>query len=54
MGGVSPIPFVAIDAWARRSEVSGEAFTRLQRLIRAMDAVWLEDAAQKGKAAAKR
>lgn len=54
MGGVSPIPFLAIDAWARRSEVSGEAFARLQRLIRAMDAVWLEDAAQKAKAAAKR
>ncbi|WP_245259732.1 hypothetical protein [Methylopila sp. 73B] len=50
MGGVSSIPFLAIDAWARRHSVGGDGFTRLVRLVRAMDRVWVEDAAIRAKA----
>lgn len=50
MGGVSQIPFTAIDRWASRFGVEGDAFGRLLRLIRAMDGVWLEDVQRRTKA----
>ncbi|MFC3693129.1 phage tail assembly chaperone [Chenggangzhangella methanolivorans] len=40
MGGAGAIPFGAIDAWARRYNVSGDAFDRLKDLIGRMDRVW--------------
>lgn len=36
------IPFAAVDAYARRFCVAGEAFDTFHRLIGAMDAAWLE------------
>lgn len=37
MGGVSRIPFSAIDLWARRYEVDGEEFDLFVTLIAAID-----------------
>src|SRR4051794_11991357 len=42
MGGVLPLTFSAIDAYARRFGIEGEAFDRFIILIRALDGVWVE------------
>ena len=51
-GGASPIPFGAVDRWARRYEVGGDHFDRLVRMVRALDAAWLKDYARRMKEAA--
>lgn len=42
MGGVLPLSFGAIDAYARRYGIEGEAFDRFVTLVRALDGVWVE------------
>lgn len=43
MEGASPVPWTAIDAWARRHGIAGDGFDRLVELIERMDAVWMKD-----------
>src|SRR5438874_1197361 len=42
MGGVLPLSFGALDAYARRYGIEGEAFDRFVILVRALDSVWVE------------
>ena len=46
--GVGPIPWVAMDRYARRYGVAGEDFDRFRQLIRALDEVFMAHA-NKGK-----
>lgn len=48
-GGESPIAFVAIDAYARRYGIEGEAFDRFIGLINAIDDEWLSWKAERAK-----
>lgn len=48
-GGESPISFVAIDAYARRYGIDGEAFDRFVSLINAVDDEWLGWKAERAK-----
>lgn len=41
MGGVSFIPFTAIDRWAARHEIDGGEFEHLRQLLHEMDAEYL-------------
>lgn len=52
MGGETPIPFTAIDAWARRYRVPDSEFDMARRLILAMDGVHLEIVARRAREAA--
>ena len=48
MGGCGPIPWSSIDQYASRHGIDDpDAFERFERLIRAQDRVYLEDAAEK-------
>lgn len=48
--GLGPVPWSAIDGYARRYQVTDEAqFDVLVRFIRAMDATLLEDFAERSK-----
>lgn len=42
LGGETPIPFVAYDAYARRYGVEGEAFETFHFFMTALDTEWLE------------
>ncbi len=42
MGGALPLSFTAIDTYARRYGIEGEAFDHLLILVRSLDAAWLE------------
>lgn len=54
-GSVGPIPFQAIDAYARRTGIVDlDEFDRFQRMITEMDGVWLAEARRKQEAAAKK
>ncbi|TDR90290.1 phage tail assembly chaperone [Enterovirga rhinocerotis] len=54
-GSVGPIPFQALDAYARRCGIIDiDEFDRLHRLIGAMDKVWLDDARRRQEAEARR
>lgn len=44
MGGVLPIPFSAIDRYAKRFGIEGEAFDLFLAQIRSLDGVWVEAA----------
>jgi hypothetical protein len=46
-GGCSRIAYSAIDRWAVRRGVAGEAFERLKRTIWAMDRVWRDERARR-------
>lgn len=48
-GGESPIGFVAIDAYARRYGIDGDAFDRFMRLVNAIDDEWLGWKAERAK-----
>lgn len=52
MGGETPIPFLAIDAWARRYRIADADFDMARRLILAMDGVHLEIVARRAREAA--
>lgn len=41
MGGQFPLPFVAVDTYARRYGIAGDDFDLLLRLLTAMDAEYL-------------
>ena len=43
MSGAGPIPFSAIDAWARRYGCRGDAFRDLHTKIRFMDEVYADE-----------
>lgn len=50
LGGVGPIPFVAIDRYAERFGVApGDDFVRFHALLKRMDATFLEHMAEKAK-----
>lgn len=52
MGGVSRIPFSAIDAWARRHDIVDEEFDLYRKLIAELDdefVGWLAEEAEKRK-----
>ena len=50
LGGVGPIPFVAIDRYAERFGVApGDDFVRFHTLLKRMDATFLEHMAEKAK-----
>lgn len=49
-GGVAGIPFVAIDAYARRYGIEGEDFAVLSKLIRICDAEFVAVMNEKAKA----
>lgn len=51
MGGESPISFMALDAYARRYSIEGEAFDRFLTFMSALDDEWLEYQAKKAKEA---
>lgn len=53
MGGCTPIPFTAIDAWARRHGLDDEAFDLLLSTIRALDAVFCAHAREQAEKSAK-
>jgi len=43
MGGVEmPIPFIAVDAYARRNGIVGEGFDRLLRFVSVIDFAYLD------------
>jgi len=41
-GTLGPIPWTAVDAYANRYGIKGEAFERFHRFITAMDGIYLE------------
>lgn len=41
-GVALPLPFSAVDTYARRYGITGTAFDHLLLLLRALDGVWLE------------
>jgi hypothetical protein len=47
MGGQMPISFMALDAYARRYGIEGEAFDRFHVFMSAIDAEWLAYAESK-------
>lgn len=51
MGGETPISFVALDAYARRYGIEGEAFDRFHQFMTAIDGAWLDHVAERAKAA---
>lgn len=54
MGGCGPIPFLAIDAYARRYEIEGaDDFQRFHALLQRMDHAYLEWAAEQARQSAK-
>ncbi len=54
MGGAGPIPWTAIDRYADRHGLDDpDVFDEFRRLIRAQDRVYLDDVAEKMKAASK-
>lgn len=42
MGGETPISFIALDAYARRYSIEGEAFERFLTFMTAIDDEWQE------------
>ncbi|MBK5958118.1 hypothetical protein CCR97_08295 [Rhodoplanes elegans] len=50
MGGAGPIPWLALDRWAGRAGLDGDDFDRLVRMVRAVDAEWLADQAERAEA----
>lgn len=50
MGGVPGIPFMAIDAYARRFDIGGDDFAVLLKLVRVCDAEFIAVMAEKAKA----
>lgn len=40
-GAMGHIPWRAIDCWAVRYAIGGEQFTRLKRIVEALDGAWL-------------
>ncbi|MBN9242429.1 MAG: hypothetical protein J0I98_06515 [Mesorhizobium sp.] len=50
-GGQTPISFMALDGYARRYGIEGEAFERFLAFMNQIDDEWLEYAAQDSKAA---
>lgn len=40
MSAIGPIPWTALDAWARRHGITGEAFEDFVLLIAALDSAW--------------
>ena len=44
-----PIPWTAVDRYAERHGYSGEGFTYLLQMVRAMDAVYLEHSRRKAR-----
>lgn len=49
MGGETPISFMALDAYARRYGIEGEAFERFIIFMTAIDEEWLEYQAKQDK-----
>ena len=49
-GGEGPISFVALDTYARRYGIEGEAFDRFLTFMTQLDDEWLEYAARNNKA----
>lgn len=47
LGGAGPIPWTAIDAWARRFDITGTGFDELVHLVRAADGVALSHMSKK-------
>lgn len=41
IGGLGPIPWTALDSYARRHGITGEDFESFAVLIAALDAAWL-------------
>ncbi|WP_425339724.1 phage tail assembly chaperone [Methylobacterium platani] len=41
-GAQGRIPWSAVDRWGARYAIAGEQFTRLKRIVQALDAAWLE------------
>lgn len=41
MSGIGPIPWTALDTYARRHGIAGEAFETFALLIAALDTAWL-------------
>lgn len=50
-GGETPISFMALDGYARRYGIEGEAFDRFVAFMTEIDDEWLEYAAAKAKKA---
>lgn len=50
MGGEMPVSFLALDAYARRYGIEGEAFDRFHKFMTAIDGEWLAYVAEKAKA----
>lgn len=50
MGGQTPIGFLALDAYARRYGIEGEAFERFHRFVTAIDGEWLSHVAETSRA----
>jgi len=48
-GGETPISFMALDRYAQRYGIEGEAFDRFLAFMDAIDDEWLEYAAEKAK-----
>jgi hypothetical protein len=48
-GGETPISFLALDAYARRFGIEGEAFDRFHTFMTAIDADWLTHVAEKAR-----
>jgi len=49
MGGELPISFVALDTYARRYGIEGEAFDRFHTFMTAIDEEWLSHQAKRQK-----
>lgn len=52
MGGETFISFIALDAYARRYGIEGEAFERFHTFMTAIDDEWLDYVAKKAKSEA--
>lgn len=50
MGGESPIGFTALDAYARRYGIAGDAFERFHAFMSAIDTEWLIHVTEQAKA----
>lgn len=49
LGGVGPIPFVAVDAWAERFGVRGDEFLMLKHLVFELDREYMAIEAERRK-----